>query len=56
LRFFFYQTYERSENKSKDKLAFQKLIAALDYSFIGKIIAWKLTNSDAVFLMPWKVL
>lgn len=38
------------KNKSKDKLAFQKLIAAFGIIlFIGKIIAWKLTNSDAVF-------
>lgn len=38
------------KNKSKDKLAFQKLIAAFGVIlFIGKIIAWKLTNSDAVF-------
>jgi cation diffusion facilitator family transporter len=35
---------------NKDKLAFQKLIAAFGVLlFIGKIIAWKLTNSDAVF-------
>ena len=35
---------------NKDKLAFQKLIAAFGVIlFIGKIIAWKLTNSDAVF-------
>ncbi|KFF08949.1 cation diffusion facilitator family transporter [Chryseobacterium luteum] len=42
------------ENKktitNKDKIAFQKLIAAFGLIlFIGKIIAWKLTNSDAVF-------
>ncbi|WP_415325199.1 cation diffusion facilitator family transporter [Chryseobacterium sp. MMS23-Vi53] len=38
------------KNKNKDKLAFQKLIAAFGVIlFIGKIIAWKLTNSDAVF-------
>lgn len=38
------------KNKSKDKLVFQKLIAAFGIIlFIGKIIAWKLTNSDAVF-------
>jgi len=42
------------ENKktitSKDKIGFQKLIAAFGVIlFIGKIIAWKLTNSDAVF-------
>jgi cation diffusion facilitator family transporter len=35
---------------NKDKLAFQKLIAAFGVIlFIGKIVAWKLTNSDAVF-------
>lgn len=35
---------------TKDKLAFQKLIAACGIIlFIGKIIAWKLTKSDAVF-------
>lgn len=38
------------KNNNKDKLAFQKLIAAFGIIlFIGKIIAWKLTNSDAVF-------
>ncbi|MBL1221938.1 cation transporter [Chryseobacterium sp. L7] len=42
------------ENKKtitpKDKIGFQKLIAAFGVIlFIGKIIAWKLTNSDAVF-------
>ncbi|WP_294284572.1 cation diffusion facilitator family transporter [uncultured Chryseobacterium sp.] len=38
------------QNKNKDKLAFQKLIAVFGVVlFIGKIIAWKLTNSDAVF-------
>lgn len=38
------------KNKSKDKLAFQKMIAAFGIIlFIGKIIAWKLTNSDSVF-------
>jgi cation diffusion facilitator family transporter len=35
---------------NKDKLAFQKLIATFGVIlFIGKIVAWKLTNSDAVF-------
>ncbi|GAA4163160.1 cation diffusion facilitator family transporter [Chryseobacterium ginsenosidimutans] len=35
---------------NKDKLAFQKWIAAFGVIlFIGKIVAWKLTNSDAVF-------
>ncbi|NML69319.1 cation transporter [Chryseobacterium sp. RP-3-3] len=42
------------ENKKpisrKDKIGFQKLIAVFGVIlFIGKIIAWKLTNSDAVF-------
>lgn len=42
------------ENKktisNKDKIGFQKLIAVFGIIlFIGKIIAWKLTNSDAVF-------
>lgn len=38
------------KNNNKDKLAFQKLIAAFGVIlFIGKIIAWKLTDSDSVF-------
>ncbi|WP_294303851.1 cation diffusion facilitator family transporter [uncultured Chryseobacterium sp.] len=38
------------QDKHKDKLAFQKLIAFFGVVlFIGKIVAWKLTNSDAVF-------
>lgn len=42
------------ENKKtisrKDKIGFQKLIAVFGVIlFVGKIIAWKLTNSDAVF-------
>jgi cation diffusion facilitator family transporter len=42
------------ENKKtithKDKIGFQKIIAVFGVIlFIGKIIAWKLTNSDAVF-------
>lgn len=38
------------KNNNKDKLAFQKLIAAFGVIlFIAKIIAWKLTSSDAVF-------
>lgn len=42
------------ENKKtithKNKIGFQKLIAACGLIlFVGKIIAWKLTNSDAVF-------
>lgn len=38
------------KNNTKDKLAFQKLIAVFGVIlFIGKIIAWKLTGSDAVF-------
>ncbi|MBB4806659.1 cation diffusion facilitator family transporter [Chryseobacterium defluvii] len=37
-------------NTNKDKIGFQKLIAVFGVIlFIGKIIAWKLTNSDAVF-------
>lgn len=37
-------------NNNKDKLSFQKLIAAFGVIlFIGKIVAWKLTNSDSVF-------
>ncbi|MCE3075395.1 cation diffusion facilitator family transporter [Chryseobacterium gwangjuense] len=35
---------------NKDKIGFQKLIAVFGIIlFIGKIIAWKLTSSDAVF-------
>lgn len=35
---------------NKDKIGFQKWIAAFGVIlFIGKIVAWKLTNSDAVF-------
>jgi len=38
------------KNKNKDKIGFQKLIAVFGVIlFIGKIVAWKLTNSDAVF-------
>ncbi|KAA0126884.1 cation transporter [Chryseobacterium sp. SN22] len=38
------------QNKNTDKLSFQKLIAVFGVIlFIGKIVAWKLTNSDAVF-------
>lgn len=38
------------KNINKDKIGFQKLIAAFGVIlFIGKIIAWRLTNSDAVF-------
>ncbi|WP_162072401.1 cation diffusion facilitator family transporter [Chryseobacterium fistulae] len=38
------------QKNSKDKIGFQKLIAFLGILlFIGKIVAWKLTNSDAVF-------
>lgn len=38
------------KNINKDKIGFQKWIAAFGIIlFIGKIIAWKLTNSDAVF-------
>lgn len=39
-----------TQNTNKDKIGFQKWIAAFGIIlFIGKIIAWKLTNSDAVF-------
>ena len=39
----------QKKNK-KDKIGFQKLIAVFGVIlFIGKIVAWKLTNSDAVF-------
>lgn len=38
------------KNINKDKIGFQKIIAVFGIIlFIGKIIAWKLTNSDAVF-------
>ncbi|KMQ59604.1 cation diffusion facilitator family transporter [Chryseobacterium sp. FH2] len=38
------------KNNKKDKIGFQKLIAVFGVIlFIGKIVAWKLTNSDAVF-------
>lgn len=38
------------KNINKDKIGFQKLIAAFGVLlFVGKIIAWKLTDSDAVF-------
>ncbi|WP_080777629.1 cation diffusion facilitator family transporter [Chryseobacterium phocaeense] len=40
----------KKKNTTKNKIGFQKLIAAFGLIlFIGKIIAWKLTNSDAVF-------
>ncbi|WPO83031.1 cation diffusion facilitator family transporter [Chryseobacterium sp. JJR-5R] len=40
----------RQETHKKDKIGFQKLIAAFGVIlFIGKIIAWKMTDSDAVF-------
>ncbi|AKK72789.1 cation diffusion facilitator family transporter [Chryseobacterium sp. P1-3] len=39
-----------TQNTHKDKIGFQRIIAAFGVIlFIGKIIAWKLTNSDAVF-------
>lgn len=39
-----------TNNLRKDKIGFQKMIAVFGVLlFIGKIIAWKLTNSDAVF-------
>ncbi len=38
------------KNNKKDKIGFQRLIAVFGVIlFIGKIVAWKLTNSDAVF-------
>lgn len=38
------------KNINKDKIGFQKWIATFGIIlFIGKIVAWKLTNSDAVF-------
>lgn len=41
---------ENRKDKNKDKIGFQKIIAVFGVIlFIGKIIAWKLTNSDAVF-------
>ncbi|MBB6371605.1 cation diffusion facilitator family transporter [Chryseobacterium shigense] len=40
----------KKKNTTQDKIGFQKLIAVFGLIlFIGKIIAWKLTNSDAVF-------
>ncbi|KQM44759.1 cation diffusion facilitator family transporter [Chryseobacterium sp. Leaf201] len=40
----------RQETHKKDKIGFQKLIAAFGMIlFVGKIIAWKMTDSDAVF-------
>jgi cation diffusion facilitator family transporter len=40
----------KQKDNKKDKIGFQKLIAVFGVIlFIGKIIAWKLTNSDAVF-------
>lgn len=39
-----------AKNTNKDKISFQKWIAVLGIIlFVAKIIAWKLTNSDAVF-------
>ncbi len=41
---------DRKKQNNKDKIGFQKLIAVFGIIlFIGKIIAWKVTNSDAVF-------
>jgi cation diffusion facilitator family transporter len=38
------------QSNKKDKIGFQRLIAIFGVIlFIGKIVAWKLTNSDAVF-------
>ncbi|MFL9834726.1 cation diffusion facilitator family transporter [Chryseobacterium terrae] len=39
-----------TKNSIKDKIGFQKIIAVFGIIlFVGKIIAWKLTDSDAVF-------
>ncbi len=41
---------EETVNKDISKLAFQRAIAfAGIILFIGKLVAWQLTNSDAVF-------
>ncbi|MDR6922950.1 MULTISPECIES: cation diffusion facilitator family transporter [Chryseobacterium] len=41
---------DKKKKNNKDKIGFQKWIAGFGVIlFIGKIIAWKLTNSDAVF-------
>lgn len=41
---------DKKKKNNKDKIGFQKWIAVFGVIlFIGKIIAWKLTNSDAVF-------
>ncbi|WP_292009394.1 cation diffusion facilitator family transporter [Chryseobacterium sp.] len=41
---------DHSNNNNINKIGFQKIIAVFGVIlFIGKIIAWKLTNSDAVF-------
>lgn len=40
----------RKQENSTEKIGFQKLIAVFGIIlFIGKLVAWKLTNSDAVF-------
>jgi len=51
VRFFFLSNLmNRQETHKKDKIGFQKLIAAFGVIlFVGKIIAWKMTDSDAVF-------
>ncbi len=51
MRFFFLSNLMNTkETHKKDKIGFQKLIAVFGVIlFIGKIIAWKMTNSDAVF-------
>ncbi len=51
MRFFFLSNLMNTkETHKKDKIGFQKLIAVFGIIlFIGKIIAWKMTNSDAVF-------
>ncbi|MDV7696958.1 cation diffusion facilitator family transporter [Chryseobacterium soli] len=41
---------KNKKSNNKDKIGFQKLIAVFGVIlFIGKLAAWKLTNSDAVF-------
>ena len=40
----------KTNKKTNSNIAFQKWIAAVGIIlFIGKLVAWKLTNSDAVF-------
>lgn len=41
---------KNKKSNNKDKIGFQKLIAVFGIIlFIGKLVAWKLTNSDSVF-------